>query len=262
MRIRTCSILGALAFSAICMSANAYTAYVGYSGAPGSSGTCAASCHGSSGGTIHVSGFPTEYVAGQAYPVTVSRSGGTTIKQFNGSCRVGAGSLNAGVIAAGAGTVTYSTPGETNGVHLTTINVASGTFLWTAPPAGTGVVTLYVAGLQGGFGGANTTLALTATELSAGIPPSDLAATGYLLMENYPNPFRARTVFDFVLPSADAVFFEIYDLSGRLLQIYSGDRAAGFNQFTWDASACPPGVYFCRIRSGEFSGTQKVLLSR
>jgi hypothetical protein len=262
MRAWIGSILGAFALSAISMSAHAHTAYVGYSGAPGSGGTCAASCHGSSSGTVHVCGFPTEYVAGQTYPVTVYHSGGSMIKQFNGSCRVGTGSLNAGVIAAGTGTVTYNTAGETNGVHLTTIDVMSGTFLWTAPSAGTGVVTLYVAGHQGSISGANTTVVLTASEQSAGVLSSGLPATGYLLMENYPNPFRARTVFDFVLPRADAVFFDIYDLSGRRLQTYSGDRAAGFNQFTWDASAYPAGVYFCRMRSGEFSDTQRMLLSR
>ncbi len=144
----------------------------GYSGAPGSQGTCAASCHGSSGGTIQVTGFPTEYVPGANYTVTVSHAGGESIRQFNGSCRIGAGSPNAGVISAGTNTSTYSVIQETNGIHFNDVNQAGGTFQWTAPSPGTGEVTLYIAGLQGGYDGLNSALTLAATEASGCcIPP-------------------------------------------------------------------------------------------
>ena len=56
LSLLTCSILTAV------------TSYTGYSGAPLSRGTCASSCHGSSGGTIAVTGFPSVYDPGVAYP--------------------------------------------------------------------------------------------------------------------------------------------------------------------------------------------------
>jgi hypothetical protein len=147
----------------------AHGSYTGYSGAP-TRQTCASSCHGSSGGTVTVSGFPTEYTPGQAYTITVGHSGGSTIANFNASCRVGSGSTNAGTITAGTGTSTYNVSGETNGVHLTSNNQNSGTFTWTAPAAGAGDVHLYLGGHQGTYGGQNTALNLTAAEATVSAP--------------------------------------------------------------------------------------------
>lgn len=137
--------------------------YVGRSGAPGRS-TCASSCHGSGGGTVQISGFPADYTPGQAYTLTIQRLSGNPIVNFNASCRVGSGTVNAGVIAAGTGTVTYNVPGETNGVHFSVDNQTSGTFNWTAPAAGTGNVRLYAGALQTDIDGENTTIVLTANE--------------------------------------------------------------------------------------------------
>jgi hypothetical protein len=142
-----------------------HATYTGYSGAPGSHGTCASSCHGTTGGTIQISGFPSEYVPGQAYTITISHFSGTSIRQFNGSCRVGTGSTNAGTIVEGTNTATYNIAVETNGIHLSAAGHNSGDFEWTAPTQGTGTVRLYIAGLQGtSSSGPNTTLVLVCTE--------------------------------------------------------------------------------------------------
>jgi hypothetical protein len=158
--------------------------------APGSYGRCASSCHGVSGGTIQITGFPTTYVPGQVYTVSFSHVGGSMIKQVNGSCRVGAGSQNAGVIAAGTNTVTYSDAVETNGIHLSSMDLMGGSFFWTAPAAGTGEVRLYLAGHQGSYGGENTTLMLSALEQVSDVGGESWRATHL----PYPNPFNAQTV--------------------------------------------------------------------
>lgn len=139
----------------------------GYSGAPGSSGTCAGSCHGSSGGTAMISGFPQSYTPNQQYLITIQKLSGSSIRNFNASCRIGTGSQNAGTLSAGTNTSTYNTSGETNGVHLTSSNRDSATFFWMAPPAGTGAVRLYVASLQGNVSGQNTVITATAAEAVA-----------------------------------------------------------------------------------------------
>ena len=227
--------------------------YVGYSGAPGSSGRCASSCHGSSGGTIEINGFPREYTPGQTYIVTVSHSSGSPIKQFNGSCRMGGGSENAGVISAGDNTVTYNTSGETNGIHLSSTDLESGTFDWTAPAEGVGDVTLYIAGHQGSYSGPNTTLEIVSTEGATGISDDDDydAIPGPLLLGNYPNPFNAMTVIRYDLPSASDVTVEIYDILGHNLETLVREvQQAGYHQISWDATGRSSGVYFYRICAG------------
>jgi hypothetical protein len=148
-----------------------HATYTGYSGAPGSQGVCAGTCHGSSGGTITVDGFPSAYSPGQAYVITVSHNGGSSIENFNASVRVGTGSTNAGTITAGTNTTVYNTGGETNGVHFSSAGQTVGTFTWTAPSPSVGAVKLYLAGHQGSSAsGPNTETVLTAT--GAGIAES------------------------------------------------------------------------------------------
>ncbi len=155
----------------------------GYSGAPGR-GTCAASCHGLAGGTVQVFGFPNQYVPNQTYLITVQKMSGVSIKNFNASCRLGTGSANAGTITGGEFTATYNVFGETNGVHMTTLDHDSAQFNWTAPAPGFGILRLYVGALQGNQNsGLNTTLVLVSTEApilpgqASGPTPAD-GATG------------------------------------------------------------------------------------
>jgi hypothetical protein len=154
--------------------------YTGYSGAPGRQ-TCASSCHGGSNGTVTVSGFPELYTPGTPYTVTLTRASGSTIRSFNGSCRLGTGTANAGVISGGPGTITYNVTGETNGVRCSTYGVASCSFTWTAPAAGSGTARLYVAAYQGsGENGQTTALTLVAQEGQSGELALEISAVAVL----------------------------------------------------------------------------------
>jgi hypothetical protein len=158
----------------LCLDASARSSYRGYSGAPGRQ-NCASSCHGSGTGSVTISGFPTSYTPGTAYTIRIRKTSGSTISNFNASCRVGTGTTNAGAIAAGTSTSIYNVTGETNGVHFTNANRDSGTFIWTAPAQGTGSVRMYVAALQGSYSGANTRLTLTAEEAAGSLPEAATA---------------------------------------------------------------------------------------
>ncbi|OGC94830.1 MAG: hypothetical protein A2W25_17625 [candidate division Zixibacteria bacterium RBG_16_53_22] len=242
-------VMAAVLASAMASISYGHAVYTGYSGAPGSRGRCASSCHGTSGGAIQISGFPDQYVPGQAYTVAISHNGGNTIRQFNGSCRIGSGSQNAGVITAGTRTATYSATGETNGIHLTATNQDDGTFTWTAPPSGAGNVTLYIAGLQGGQNGQNTEIMLTASEVVTGVDETGRLPEMPVLMTNFPNPFNASTRIRFTTPVAGPVSLEIFDLLGhRINTLLEGFVESGEHFVTWEASRYPSGVYICELK--------------
>jgi hypothetical protein len=238
------------------------TSYTGYSGAPGSRGQCASSCHGNSGGTIQVSGFPTVYNPGQQYSITVSRSGGSSINQFNASIRLGAGTQNAGTISASTRTASYNATGETNGVHLSSANQTDGTFLWTAPTGGAGTVKLYLTGMQGSsMSGANTSIILTATEQTTGIGEEIQMPNRFYILSNYPNPFNANTRINFTTPIAEKVRIEIYDINGRkIVNIFDSYIDAGDHSIIWDAAANPSGIYFCRMITSTKILTRRIVL--
>ena len=245
--------------------------YTGYSGAPGTNGTCASSCHGGSGGTIQISGFPAEYIPCQTYTLSISHSGGSSIRQFNGSCRVGTGSTNAVRIAAGTNTATYNVAHETNGVHLTSENQNSGTFDWTAPAVGTGEVRLYIGGLQGNYSGQNSILAISAAEGHLqDVPDSALIPDLFQGLCNYPNPFNSTTVIEFFYDSdkPSNVHLGIYNLTGQLLYsrfIYCEEKRKYHSQWSgYDdhGMELPSGVYFYRLESIYGVNTSKMILMK
>lgn len=88
---------------------------------------------------------------------------------------------------------------------------------------------------------------------------------GYKLFQNYPNPFNPVTKIDYELPanSGGQVFvsLKIYDVLGNEKEnLINEYKSAGRYSAVWDASEFPGGVYFYRIRSGNFSETKKLLL--
>ena len=86
--------------------------------------------------------------------------------------------------------------------------------------------------------------------------PSDFA-----LLDNYPNPFNAQTMFQYALPTATHVTIEIYDLLGRKIKtLIDGDQRAGYHQLTWNASDQASGIYFYQIHACEFTKTKKMTL--
>jgi len=219
--------------------------YTGYSGATGSLGACAGACHGTSGGTITVSGFPTSYTPGQAYVVTVAHNGGSSIENVNASVRVGSSSTNAGTITAGTNTGVYNVGGETNGVHFTSSGQASGTFTWTAPSPGVGTVKLYVAGHQGtSVDGKNTEIVLTADGAGVAEPGNQLRTAPAFMVE----PTVVRTAM--VLRAgnlARAANVRVIDRAGRCVTrvpIRAGkDVAVSWPLLGRDGRRLPAGVY-------------------
>ncbi len=244
-----------------CPAVFAHATYTGYSGAPGSSGSCASSCHGTSGGTIQISGFPEQFVEGQAYTITITHSGGSSIRQFNGSCRAGSGSANAGIISAATNTSAYSQTNETNGIRLSATNQNSGTFIWTAPIDTTSEARLYIAGLQGSYSGQNTSLVLVSTRQQVGIKDQAEIPESYVILSNYPNPFNAWTNIVFNLPASNDVRLDIYNLSGQLVESFrEGYLEAGQHSIVWAAADYPSGIYLYKLSFGEREIANKMIL--
>ncbi len=86
--------------------------------------------------------------------------------------------------------------------------------------------------------------------------PSD-----YVLNQNYPNPFNARTTISYNLPGESDVRIEITDILGRIVDVLVDEKqVAGTHKLTWDADDKPSGIYFYRIKAGEFSRARKMIL--
>ncbi len=85
--------------------------------------------------------------------------------------------------------------------------------------------------------------------------------TRFELSQNYPNPFNPVTTIEFALPKANAVKLTIFNILGQTVDVLvDREMPAGYHRVDWNASQYASGVYFYRIKAGEFLETRKMLL--
>jgi C1A family cysteine protease len=88
------------------------------------------------------------------------------------------------------------------------------------------------------------------------------------LEQNYPNPFNGTTTIVYSLSNKSEVDIRIYDPAGRLIKILEQKlQDAGRYETVWRGDdnagrSVASGVYFCRIKTGSFSQTRKIVYLR
>jgi len=83
----------------------------------------------------------------------------------------------------------------------------------------------------------------------------------YTLNQNFPNPFNPITTIEYSIAEAGMTEIEIMDMLGRKLKtLVSEFKHGGKYQVSFDASTFSSGVYFYRIKSGEFVRIRKMVL--
>lgn len=83
----------------------------------------------------------------------------------------------------------------------------------------------------------------------------------YSLTKASPNPFNQNTHIAFTLPEKVKVKLVVYDITGRRTAVLIEEVIpAGYHQAVFDASRLASGIYFVRMKAGDFSKTKKVVL--
>jgi hypothetical protein len=83
------------------------------------------------------------------------------------------------------------------------------------------------------------------------------------LLQSYPNPFNPTTTIRYQLTSLAHVTLSVFDLLGREVATLVDDmEEPGEKRATFDGSALASGVYFYRLRAGDFVQTRKLVLVR
>lgn len=90
----------------------------------------------------------------------------------------------------------------------------------------------------------------------------------FALGRNRPNPFSETTEIRFDLPVPCHVSIRIFDVDGKLVTcLVDGPAPAGCHVASWSGSdgagvKVSPGIYFIRMKAGDFIATGKMLLTR
>jgi len=90
-----------------------------------------------------------------------------------------------------------------------------------------------------------------------------VSPAGFMLGQNFPNPFNPVTLIPYTLPAAGPVSLEVYDRTGRLVSVLSeGVQAAGSHTASFSAENLPAGVYVCRLRAADRVETKKMIFAK
>lgn len=82
----------------------------------------------------------------------------------------------------------------------------------------------------------------------------------YRLHQNYPNPFNNETVISFSVPESERVSIEVFNLIGqRIATVTDEQYKRGDHSVTWNAAGMSSGVYFYRMRAGDFIETKRMV---
>jgi hypothetical protein len=113
--------------------------------------------------------------------------------------------------------------------------------------------------LQGGFNLNRLTFDLIVAGVEEDKSESPLR---YEIEQNFPNPFNPSTTFRYSIPKKGRVYLTIYNSLGQAVKtLVSALQPAGVYQVEWNARDFASGIYYYRLRSGDFSGTKRLILT-
>ena len=109
---------------------------------------------------------------------------------------------------------------------------------------------------------ANTVNLLLSLKPEEQIPEIEEGIKGFVLGQNYPNPFDNSTTISYFTPSTSAIVLEVLDMLGRkVLRKEEGVKPNGFQNLKLNLNGFPPGVYYYVLRAdNEIVGIRKMIL--
>ncbi len=100
----------------------------------------------------------------------------------------------------------------------------------------------------------------------SGFGSDDLSNRNIQSMASYPSPFNSTINIVFTLSRSTPVMLDVYDIQGKLIrniikeQFNSGFHRARWNGLDQESKAVPSGIYFIKLKAGDYHLTKKVTL--
>lgn len=114
----------------------------------------------------------------------------------------------------------------------------------------------------------DSTVSITATidSILSSIKEQGIAKSNFQLYPNFPNPFNPTTTISYQLAKGSEIELIIYNLLGQKIRtLVNARQPLGFHQVEWDGHdemgvEVTSGIYFYRLKAGEFVANKKMIL--
>jgi hypothetical protein len=99
------------------------------------------------------------------------------------------------------------------------------------------------------------------SDLLTEVKAVDTVAPEKFRLNVHPNPFNPSTTITYFLPEAGTAVLTVYNIAGqKVSELSHGYETSGTHSAVFDGSKFSSGIYFCRLRTGNRSMTQKMTL--
>jgi hypothetical protein len=89
------------------------------------------------------------------------------------------------------------------------------------------------------------------------------SANQFILRQNYPNPFNPSTNLSYVIGNSSFVTLKVYDVLGEeVATLVNEEKFPGTYNINFNAVHLSSGVYYYRLKAGNYTETKKMILLR
>ena len=93
------------------------------------------------------------------------------------------------------------------------------------------------------------------------ITVDNLAPNGFVLEQNFPNPFNPSTNIKYAITNKQFVSLKVYDVLGNeIVTLVNEEKPAGSYEVEFNANRLSAGVYYYSIVTDNFVQTKKMIL--
>ena len=132
-------------------------------------------------------------------------------------------------------------------------------FVDAMPIAGNAFYAVVAADIHGNTSAKSNEVALVVQDVEEGTA----LPTSFALDQNYPNPFNPTTTISFSLAERTRVRLSVYDVLGRELSTLVDEIRDQGRYIEWfDGGVFTSGVYFYRLKAGEFEAVRRFVLMK
>jgi len=107
---------------------------------------------------------------------------------------------------------------------------------------------------------ASAGLYLVKNDLISGVNPG-MAGKTFDLFQNFPNPFKESTTFNYQLSQSEIVSLQIVDVNGKVIETLVDEQQSPGNYLVrWNTGKLSSGIYFYRLSAGNYHETKQCVV--
>ena len=93
------------------------------------------------------------------------------------------------------------------------------------------------------------------------VKDKEIVSNQFDLQQNFLNPFNPSTEIIYQIPKPGLVQLKIYDILGReIITLVNEVQTSGVHKKIMHGESWPSGIYFYRLKAGDFISTKKMVL--